>query len=295
MRKKLRFLIYRLRFNLLPKIRQTSGFPTHIDIESTNYCNLDCIHCGRPLMSGDMGIMDWLVFTKTLRECQLNNCPSIKLNWRGEPLIHPLLEEMVEVSKKKAGILEVQLNTNGQLLTPNRSRKLCNAGLDRIIISADGITRETYEKIRQRASWDRLIENIKYLRTLYPRPIIRIQTCVLPQNRHEIKDYYKFWIKYADEIKIHQSFDPLQKRAKVLKRKNKRRCPQLWQRLVVAWNGDIHTCCVDWADKGILGNIKEMKLKEAWHSSQERYLRFLHKNKIAGIVEPCKNCDNFLT
>lgn len=294
LKQRLQYLKYRLKFNLLPRLKITSDFPTHIDIETTNYCNLDCVMCGRSLMSEGMGLMNWGTFVKILKECEKEHCPSIKLNWRGEPLIHPLIAEMIGVAKKEAGIFQVQLNTNAQLLTKDKTDKICKAGLDRIIISADGITKETYEKIRLNASWEKLINNIRYLQILSPRPIIRIQTCELPQNEKEIGDFEGFWSKYADEVRIWQSFDPLKRKSKLYRRKKKRNCPQLWQRLVVSWNGNIHSCCVDWNSRGILGNIKDMTLKEAWHSAQERYLRFLHKNKIAGIVEPCKNCDNFI-
>jgi radical SAM protein with 4Fe4S-binding SPASM domain len=201
---------------------------------------------------------------------------------------------MVSVAKKQAKILEVQINTNAQLLTKEKARKLCHARLDRIIISADGITKETYEKIRINASWERLIDNVAFLSQLPSRPIIRIQTCELPENAEEIGEFTDFWAQYADEIRIWQSFDPLKKKDPRLKRRLKTPCPQLWQRLVVAWNGDVHPCCVDWTSKGVLGNVKEKPLKEIWDSPKERYLRHLHKFKIAGICEPCSSCDNFI-
>jgi len=250
--------------------------------------------CGRSLMPDNLGLMSWQTFDKIIQECAKYKCPSIKFNWRGEPLIHPLLPEMVKIAKKYAKILEVQINTNGQLLTPDKSRLLTKAGIDRIIISIDGTTKETYEKIRIGGSWERLIVNLQNLRYLEPRPLIRIQTCDMPQNHNEIKDFKDFWKFYADEVVVHQSFDPLKKKDATLKRKKKKRCPQLWQRLVVAWNGDIHPCCVDWNSRGILGNINDISLKDAWTSSKEKYLRFLNINKIAGITEPCQSCDNYL-
>lgn len=245
-------------------------------------------------MSDDTGLMDWRLFTKILKECELQKCPSIKLNWRGEPLIHPLLPDMIRVAKRQAKILEVQINTNAQLLTKEKARKISNAGLDRIIISADGITKQTYEKIRINSSWERLLDNIVYLKQLSNRPIIRIQTCELPQNMEEIGEFTDFWAEYADEIRIWQSFDPMKRKDPRLKRRLKTPCPQLWQRLVVAWNGDVHPCCVDWGSKGILGKVTEKSLKEIWDSPQERYLRHLHRNKVGGIINPCSTCDNYL-
>jgi radical SAM protein with 4Fe4S-binding SPASM domain len=243
-------------------------------------------------MTDNQGLMDWEVFRAVMAEVEKYKCPSIKFNWRGEPLIHPLLPLMIKRAKA-GGVLEVQINTNGQLLTPQKARDLCDAGLDRIIISADGTTKETYESIRHNASWEKLLDNISFLRCLKNRPIIRIQTCVLPQNKHEISGYKKFWSKYADEIVIHQSFDPLRKKDKNLARKHKKRCPQLWQRLVVSWNGDVHTCCVDWASKGILGNVTKKSLSELWVGNKENRIRQLYRMRLGWITEPCKSCDNF--
>jgi radical SAM protein with 4Fe4S-binding SPASM domain len=268
-------------------------FPAHLDLEPTNICNLDCIHCGRPLMSDNQGLMDWEVFKRVIAEVEKYKCPSIKLNWRGEPLIHPLLPLMVKRAKA-AGVLEVQINTNAQLLSITKSQALTDAGLDRIIISADGTTKETYESIRHNASWDKLIENIKCLGFIYKRPVIRVQTCVLPQNKHEIAGYKDFWLQYADEVVIHQSFDPMRRKDKSLQRKTKSKCPQLWQRLVVSWNGDVHTCCVDWASKGIIGNVMKDTLADLWNGNKEKRLRKLYKTGLAWITEPCKHCDNFL-
>jgi len=236
--------------------------------------------------------MDWEVFRQVILEVEKFKCPSIKFNWRGEPLIHPLLPLMVKRAKA-AGVLEVQINTNAQLLTLQKAKDLSDAGLDRIIISADGTTKETYESIRHNASWDRLLTNVINLQQVRNRPVIRIQTCVLPQNKHEIDGFKDFWSKYADEVVIHQSFDPMRRKDPTLRRKNKRSCPQLWQRLVVAWNGNIHTCCVDWASKGILGNVLKVPLSEAWQSQKERRIRRMYQLGLASINEPCRSCDNF--
>jgi radical SAM protein with 4Fe4S-binding SPASM domain len=244
-------------------------------------------------MTDDTGLMDWEVFRAVITEVEKFKCPSIKFNWRGEPLIHPLLPLMIKKAKS-IGVLEVQINTNAQLLTPSKTKDLCDSGLDRIIISADGTTKETYESIRINASWERLLDNISFLRCWSRRPIIRVQTCVLPQNKHEMAGYKKFWSKYADEIVIHQSFDPMRKKNPSLARKNKKKCPQLWQRLVVAWNGDVHTCCVDWQSKGVLGNVMKKSLSEIWVGNKEKRIRQLYKLGLGWMIEPCKNCDNFL-
>ena len=70
--------------------------------------------------------------------------PSVKLNWRGEPLLNPQLEKFIKYAKDN-GILEVSINTNATHLTKERSQSLIDSGLDLIIYSFDGGTKKTYE------------------------------------------------------------------------------------------------------------------------------------------------------
>ena len=45
--------------------------------------------------------------------------PSIKFNWRGEPLLHPKLPKFIEYAKKK-GILDTIINTNATTLSEKK-------------------------------------------------------------------------------------------------------------------------------------------------------------------------------
>ena len=88
--------------------------------------------------------------------------PSVKLNWRGEPLTHPRLPRLVDYAKR-AGILEVLINSNAVELSERKSRDLIEAGLDVLIYSFDGGTKETYEKIRIRGKFDVVTSNLRRL------------------------------------------------------------------------------------------------------------------------------------
>ena len=58
--------------------------------------------------------------------------PSMKFNWRGEPLLHPQLPDFIVYAKKK-GILETIINTNATKLDETYSKKLIDSGLDLLI------------------------------------------------------------------------------------------------------------------------------------------------------------------
>ena len=79
-------------------------------------------------------------------------------------MLNPKLEEFITYAKKK-GILEVSINTNAVSLTEKRAKKLIKSGLDIIIFSFDGGSKQTYEKMRpgrfKRNNFDSVYENIK--------------------------------------------------------------------------------------------------------------------------------------
>jgi MoaA/NifB/PqqE/SkfB family radical SAM enzyme len=77
----------------------------------------------------------------------------------GEPLFHPGIIEMVAEAKSLNSAVE--LITNGTLLTKKMSEQLINAGLDRLWISLDGATPESYGDIRLGALFPEVLNNLK--------------------------------------------------------------------------------------------------------------------------------------
>lgn len=121
--------------------------PLCIDIEVASICDLACKFCYREVLPTPDKIMSMELFRQIADQASALGIPSAKLNWRGEPLMNPHLPEMVRYLKNK-GFLEVIINTNATHLTQEMSEKLIEAGLDLMIYSFDGGTKETYEKNR---------------------------------------------------------------------------------------------------------------------------------------------------
>ena len=136
--KALSFILYRLKWNLYPKIGFVSQYPLHVDIEVTNRCNLKCTMCVKSSEKeqGNQGDIDFSLACSIL-EAIKGKVYSVKFNWRGEPLLYGKIPQLIAYAKS-LGIPEVQLNSNGLLLNKKLSRNLIEAGLDRIIISIDG-------------------------------------------------------------------------------------------------------------------------------------------------------------
>lgn len=294
----LRYLIYRTKWNFVADHDYVTSFPLHLDIETTDACNLKCVMC----VHGTTGVPETgridVAFAKSLiDQAVAGGTQSIKFNWRGEPALHTGLEELVAYAKKK-GILEVQFNTNGIPFTRERIQALIEAGLDRVIVSIDGATKETYESIRIGATYERLMNNVRMfyeLRTQLgrQRPFIRVQMVRMRDNESEVQQFLEMWKEIADDIAIKEVTDRGQgghfhvgDQVAV----GRRRCNQPWQRMIVARDGKVFPCCSDWYRTYEIGDATSVPLKEIWHGARMEQLRDHNRAKRLDDVDPCKKC-----
>lgn len=285
------YFAYRKKWKDWPKKRIVGDFPLHLDIESTNACNLRCTMCGRNWMKERIGYIEWNLFTKIIDEAAEYNLPSIKLNYRGEPLLHPDIVKMVKYAKKK-GILEVQFNTNGRLLSKKKARELIEAGLDRIIFSFDAATKETYEKIRRGSNYEKVINNIKNLINIrdkkgIKRPLTRVQMVKMPENRNEVEDFIKMWRPIINRIAVSTERNPLGTKKKI----EHFPCSQIWQRLMICWDGEVRMCCGDWYGEYVLGNIKKASIYNIWHGKKLNKIRKIHSKGDFNKMPLCARCE----
>jgi len=282
---------YRQKWNEYPKNGIVNEFPLHVDIESTNACNLRCIMCTRNFMTEKIGYIDWDLFTKIIDEGARYDLPSIKLNYRGEPLLHPRLPEMVAYAKER-GVLEVQFNTNGLTLNKKMIEQLLDAGLDRIIFSFDGATKETYEKIRRGSNYERVVANIKALvarrneRGL-KRPCVRVQMVKMKENEHEVGQFVEIWLPVANKVAVSTERQAEGITGDVVHFS----CPQIWQRLMVCWDGEVRMCCGDWQGEIVLGDATKSSLCELWHGEKLNHIRELHAQGRFNEIPLCARCE----
>ncbi len=294
-----RFLEYRRRWFEYPSSFIVGDFPIHLDIESTNACNLRCPFCAVTYKNWGpyrCGYMDMALFKRIIDEGVENGLCSIKLSLRGEPMLHPRLVEMVKYAKEK-GILDIYFNTNATLLDEDRINQLIDAGLDRISISVEGITKEVYESYRVGAKYEDVLSNLKALKRIRDKrglsyPQIRVQTVLLPELREGFPQYVEFWQETADEVAY------LDTRRETPDDDHRGlvadwACPFLWQRMAILWDGTLLPCLMHGvSDFNLmsLGNVKEVSIKEMWQGKKATQYRELHKSGQAHKLEACDIC-----
>lgn len=293
-----RYLWYRFKFNNVAKMNWVGDFPPHLDIELADACNLRCVMCVQSIGDGvpGAGLMDAAFAKRLLDEGAKHGLRSLKLNWRGEAGLHRELADVIAHAKKR-GVLDVQLNTNGIPFSPDRIRKIIEAGLDRVIISMDGATKETYEKIRVRAKYETLIENVKAFYRIREelgrsRPFIRIQMVRMKENAHEVEQFFEMWKPWVDDIRISDVSNRGQGNLSVGDQVpvGRAQCPQPWQRMIVSRDGTVVPCCSDWHMQWKIGDATKESLSDIWKGRKMTALRTLHVKNQLDAIEPCKSC-----
>lgn len=123
--------------------------PRHLTIEITSFCNLHCRMCPKTnhaVNTPENSVMSREVFDRL--KPLFPHIESLELNglW-GEAFLHPDLYLYMLGEIKAAGV-DVYTISNGTLLKDDLARRLVELGLNRLVISLDAATPETYAKIR---------------------------------------------------------------------------------------------------------------------------------------------------
>jgi len=269
-----------------------ADFPLHLDVEASCRCNLRCVFCDKlPALKGLVqGDMDFGLWRTIIAEAGRNGLYGLKLSYRGEPLLHPRLPEMVAMAKD-AGILDIYFNTNGMLLSQETARALIDAKLDRISVSVEGTDPAAFERARRGADFARIEANIRGLVELRERlgaatPKVRVQTVRLPGL--DLEAYAAYWGQRADEVAVVDYKDGGNRVTGV--EHAGFACPQPWQRMTITWDGLVLPCNNDDDLVMPLGRIPERSIGQCWSDARLMELRGLHRRGLSHLAGPCDGC-----
>lgn len=160
-------------------------------VEPTSYCNLTCRTCMRNAWNESMGSMSVETYRRILEGLHaFEVVPTVFFGGFGEPLFHPRIVEMV--AEAKAVGAKVELITNGILLNDHTGRELLAAGLDRLWVSLDGSTPESYTDVRLAEAFPEILENLKNFRkindgTSYPLIELGIAFVAMKRNIADLR------------------------------------------------------------------------------------------------------------
>lgn len=162
----------------------------NLKLDTTNLCNLQCKQCGVHLIR-DV-IEPAPMSTELLRRIAAQvfpYCADACFGSMAEPWMSPVVDEGLRLARA-ANVPNLTMTTNGLLLTEARARRLVELPLDRLSVSTDAATQETYARIRG-GDLPTLVRNVGRVRDLKrelgsDRPEIRINFVVMRTNLHEL-------------------------------------------------------------------------------------------------------------
>lgn len=290
------------------------GQPFTISIEPTTACNLRCPECpsGLRAFTRPTGNLKENFFQDTISELH-KNLMYLIFYFQGEPYINPKFLDMVKHASDK-GIYTIT-STNGHFLNDENAKKTIESGLDRMIISVDGTTQETYENYRISGKLESVLQGarnvVKWKKEMNSKtPHLIFQFLVVKPNEHQIPEIYRLAEEIGiDEVKLktaqvydYKQGNPLiptiEKYARYRKNddgtysvKNKLldHCWKLWHACVITWDGIVVPCCFDKDAQHKLGDLKKMSFAEIWKS--DAYVQFRTKLlKGRKEIDICTNC-----
>jgi radical SAM protein with 4Fe4S-binding SPASM domain len=234
--------------------------------------------------------------------------------FQGEPYLNPEFLNMVQYAASKK--IYTATSTNAHYLNDANAKKTVESGLDRLIISIDGTTQETYEQYRVGGKLSKVLEGaaniVKWKKQLKSKtPFVIFQFLVVRHNEHQIEEIKELaremgvddvWLKTAQVYDYENDRNSLiptntkYSRYKVdeqgkmkFKGNNKNHCWRLWHDPVITWDGSIVPCCFDKDAQHRLGNLKQQSFKEVWKNKEYHEFRtkILQSRKNIDI---CANC-----
>ncbi len=308
---KLRISYY---LSFLGTVTKWNVSPIFISIEPSDACNLKCPEC--PVGMRQTQIKPQSIDLELVKKLLDELAPKLMyatLYFQGEPLLNKDFTGIVKYAHSK-NIL-TGTSTNAQIINEELAKKLVLSGLDRLIISMDGTTPETYEAYRVGGKLEKTINAInlisKWKRELNsPSPFLEIQFLVLKTNEHQLNDMRKLakqWQVDKLTFKSAQLYDfenghslltSIDKYARYelradgkyhIKSPLHNRCKRLWNGAVINSNGDVLPCCFDKKSKFIFGNINNQTFAESWESEKSyNFRKAILQNRKQ--FEICRNC-----
>lgn len=295
-------------------LRNNWGKPFALSIEPTTACNLGCPACpsGLKAFSRPTGKIDLANHQNWLSQVS-NSVFYINYYFQGEPFLHPQFLDLIREAKRQK--IYTATSTNAHFITEKKAKEIVDSGLDRLIISIDGLTQETYESYRIHGQLEKVITGAKALvqakkEAQSSTPHLIFQFLVVKANEHQINEVQElateigidevrfktaqvYDYKYGNELipdnEAYSRYVKQKDGTYRFKYKGGNSCWRMWSSSVLTWDGQVVPCCFDKDAQHTLGSLQDQPFKTIWKSRAYRSFR----NAVLqdrNSIEICTNC-----
>ena len=281
------------------------SFPPQLVVENTSYCNMKCSHCAHGLMLRPQRHMDRPVWDMIVTEVGRES-PECELwpTFYGEALIlRGELWDRLDYAAR-AGCRNLVLNSNGSLLARfGHIDSILRSPLRRFILSLDGFTAETFEKIRVGGKRDAIFAAVEELcqkrqerRQSYP--VVVVQFSVMPENASELDTFTAYWRERGAEVKSRPMLEwgntgAVQSDTIVHDADWRLACPWANNTCAIHADGSVVACAVDYEGRFCVGNVQGASIRALWAELGNRLRRLHREHRWAELPAICQRCGDW--
>jgi len=268
-----------------------------IYIEITNICNLKCKFC--PETNREKEFMSTQNFEKIIKQVH-KYTNLVCLHVKGEPLLHPDLEELVKILEKYD--LKVNITTNGTLINEKLDVLKKSKAVRQINFSIHSLTQNTELEAEYLNSIFKSTEELSHKIISYRLwNIANLQeNSINNEIIKEIENYYKIlnlaeilkqnsFLKLRDNLFINQDIEftwPNINGKEIIK---EGRCLALKDQIAILVDGTVVPCCLDNNGDIPLGNILNENIDSILNSNKTQTIKKNFENSVI-TCKLCKTC-----
>lgn len=192
---------------LIKYLHWRHSYPSYLEVECTTRCPLKCKFCEHTFWNESSTDMTLDQFKHIID--QFPKLRWIGMTGIGEEFINKSFMNMLKYIKQKDISTFIELYDSFMFITEEEINELIDLGIERIFISLDAATKETYEKIRIGANWEKVMQNLETLVKLKKEksaqfPQLCFHYIVLKDNIHEMVDFIDLVHSFSADVKLIQ-------------------------------------------------------------------------------------------
>jgi len=216
--------------------------------------------------------------------------PAISPAYFTEPLVVKNFKKILIAAKQRD--IPVSFCTNGLLINESMAEFLADH-MSVISVSIDATTKETLAKTR---STDRLetIKKAVFLllekRGSADSPRVGVNFTIDEDNAHEQEEFVNYWIQYVDFVRVNEMFTYEHKIGELTVTRERTPCREIYDQMIVDFNGEVRMCCLDGFRETNLGNVIEDGVYNVWHGEAMTAVRKHHEENDYREEPFCRDC-----
>jgi len=174
------------------------SYPSSIILQTVSSCNLKCKHCffsqfGKEIPDGKTGLLDYKDFVFRANKISSFIKHASFFHFSGfEALLHKDLFKMMEFILSVNPYIKFPIYTNGNSFKEDTIKNLSRFPVPEVVVSLDGIKKETVENFKTGSNFEKTISTIKNLKSALRKSEIKTVFVLHKNNVFEFPNYIDF-------------------------------------------------------------------------------------------------------